>query len=70
MKAPGIVALLDHFSRLQHAMTLSEAHADRVCVRCKTPVDLRQWELSDQNEYLLSGYCPDCYRAISPGECE
>jgi hypothetical protein len=70
MKAPGIVVFLDHLSRLQHAMTLSDAHAERVCVRCKEPVTLREMDVLDQNEYHLSGYCPDCYRAISPKDCE
>jgi hypothetical protein len=70
VKAPGIVAFLDNLSRLQHAMTLSDAHAQGVCVRCNEPVALREWEAVDQDEYHLSGFCPDCYRAITPKDCE
>ncbi len=71
MKSPAMVRFLDALSLRTLRMPVSEAHRLGCCIRCRRDVNVREWDLTDQNEYYLSGLCPECYTALTPEDgCE
>lgn len=43
----------------------SDAQKDGICLSCKKKVDLSILKPIDQEEYALSGICPECFEEIT-----
>lgn len=62
---------LDRLGRKLFDMTVDEARALGVCIRCRRDAPRAFWTKLDHNEWQLSGLCPQCFTAILPPEdCE
>ena len=63
-------AFLAALGRRLFGMTADEAHRLGCCVRCRRDVNPREMATLDQNEWLLSGLCPECFDYLTPAEDE
>jgi hypothetical protein len=62
MRAVAISDILDGMASRSFGRSLTEAHRLSCCVRCGQKVRPDGMEPVDRNEYLLSGFCPECYQ--------
>ena len=72
LRAPALSRWLDGFAAGLFGISAARAHALGCCVRCRRDVSPRDLPVLDQNEWYLSGLCPECYSALMPEEddCE
>lgn len=54
----------DNLSRMLFNQTLTEAQSKNICIKCSAPVDTSDWTPLDIDEYLISGFCPDCFNNL------
>jgi hypothetical protein len=62
MRSVDIVEFLDGMASRSFGRSLTDAHRLSCCVRCGEYVWPEGMEQVDRNEYLLSGFCPECYQ--------
>lgn len=55
----------DNMAKTLFNQPLDEAHARNICIKCSAPIDTSEWSALDVDEYLISGFCPDCFNALS-----
>ena len=49
-----------------YGITLTEAHAESICVCCHKPVVIENLLPLDKQEYLISGLCPTGWEKTFP----
>ena len=54
----------DEIAKLAFGMTKTEAQSNGICVDCKLPVRQSALDGAQQEEYRLSGLCPNCFDAL------
>lgn len=48
-----------------YGRTAAEAVEAGECLRCCRKVtDMRSWAFVDHDEYMISGFCPECWTAV------
>ena len=55
-------AFKDAAARAAHGMTVAEAHAAGVCLRCRKPPTF--YSEAGRREYRISGLCEPCFDAL------
>lgn len=55
----------DNIAKTLFNQTLEDAHSKNICIKCSAPLDTSGWSALDVDEYLISGFCPDCFNALS-----
>ena len=58
----------NRLAQLAFGITLTEAHRQLVCIRCRQPIIAALTSTNDYKEYRLSGLCPDCFDNLFPPE--
>lgn len=61
----SLQAFKDNLAKKLFNQTLDEAHSKNICIKCSAPIDTSEWSAKDIDEYLISGFDPDCFNALS-----
>lgn len=51
----------DNLSKSLYGMSLTEAHKQGICIKCKTPALERCYSDAGRREYDISGLCELCF---------
>ena len=56
--------LADRLAKGLFGITLEDAIKGRKCIKCKRSIDLHSYLQEDVDEYLISGFCRDCFSKL------
>lgn len=59
-----IAKIQDSFARLLFGRTLTDAHAQGICVKCGEKVGELTISITEWREYQKSGLCAKCWKSI------
>lgn len=60
-KNPALQGLLDAAANREFGLTVSDAIASNVCVKCHEPAEPKCYSVAGKREYQISGLCEQCF---------